>query len=92
MFFLILRNLNFFYSYKKRELLPPGTGIVTRRPLILQLLTYHSEYAELLNENENFFDFESVCKKIEDENDRLSGSNKEISSVPINLKIYSPHG
>ena len=32
-----------------------------------------------------------VRKEIEDETDRLTGRNKGISSVPINLRIFSPH-
>ena len=30
-------------------------------------------------------------KEIEDETDRVTGSNKGISDHPINLRIYSPH-
>ena len=33
-----------------------------------------------------------VRKEIEDETDRMTGSNKGISSIPINLRVYSPHG
>jgi hypothetical protein len=31
-------------------------------------------------------------KEIEDETDRVTGSNKGISNLPINLRVYSPHG
>ena len=37
-------------------------------------------------------DFDLVRKEIEAETDRVTGSNKGISSVPINLRVYSPHG
>merc|ERR1712106_205897 len=30
-------------------------------------------------------------KEIEDETDRVTGSNKGISNLPINLRVYSPH-
>lgn len=30
--------------------------------------------------------------EIEAETDRLTGSNKGISPIPINLRVYSPHG
>jgi len=33
-----------------------------------------------------------VRKEIVAETDRLTGKNKGISSVPINLRVYSPHG
>ena len=95
--------------------MPRGSGIVTRRPLILQLLnsklggklifwlflaltTYiqfkkRLEYAEFLHaKNKKFYDFDQVRVEIETETMRLTGSNKNISSVPINLRIYSPHG
>ncbi|CAF1156999.1 unnamed protein product, partial [Brachionus calyciflorus] len=73
--------------------LPRGSGIVTRRPLVLQLL-YHknAEYAEFLHlKGRKFSDFDAVRKEIEDETERLTGHNKGISSIPINLRVYSPH-
>lgn len=37
-------------------------------------------------------DFDEVRKEIEAETDRVTGSNKGISNVPINLRVYSPNG
>ena len=52
-----------------------------------------SEYAEFLHcKGKKFTDFNAVRKEIEDETDRITGSNKGISAVPINLRVYSPHG
>ena len=31
-------------------------------------------------------------KEIEDDTDRVTGKNKGISNIPINLRVYSPHG
>lgn len=31
-------------------------------------------------------------QEIEAETDRVTGTNKGISPVPINLRVYSPHG
>ena len=31
-------------------------------------------------------------KEIEDETDRVTGKTKNVSSIPINLRVYSPHG
>lgn len=31
-------------------------------------------------------------KEIEAETDRVTGSNKGISNIPINLRVYSPNG
>ena len=36
-----------------------------------------------------FTDFTKVREEIENETDRLTGTNKGISPVPINLTIYS---
>jgi len=33
-----------------------------------------------------------VRKEIEDETDRVTGANKGISQIPINLRVFSPHG
>jgi dynamin 1-like protein len=38
-----------------------------------------------------FIDFDEIRQEIENETDRLTGSNKGISSKSINLKIFSPH-
>ena len=80
-------------NFVGRDFLPRGSGIVTRRPLILQLLySKNAEYAEFLHaKGRKFVDFEQVRKEIEDETDRLTGSNKGISNIPINLRVYSPH-
>jgi dynamin 1-like protein len=106
-----------------RDFLPRGTGIVTRRPLILQLIhrepttndTNNKSIDEnhLTNGNNNdyndenvpkdsnewgiflhvknkiFTDFDAIRQEIEDETDRLTGTNKGISHDPIVLKIFS---
>ncbi|KAK8960584.1 Dynamin-related protein 1E [Platanthera guangdongensis] len=78
-----------------RDFLPRGSGIVTRRPLVLQLQQIEEgkvEYAEFLHlQNKKFTDFSLVRKEIQDETDRLTGKSKQISHVPIHLSIYSPH-
>ncbi|CAG9823695.1 unnamed protein product, partial [Phaedon cochleariae] len=79
-------------NFVGRDFLPRGTGIVTRRPLILQLNNSKFEYAEFLhNKGQKYTDFEEVRKEIEAETDRVTGSNKGISTIPINLRIYSPN-
>ena len=37
-------------------------------------------------------DFDAVRREIEQETDKVTGSNKGISNLPINLRVYSPHG
>jgi vacuolar protein sorting-associated protein 1 len=99
-----------------RDFLPRGTGIVTRRPLVLQLInkrpgfgevngkvngvtngdqvneTNEDEWGEFLHHpGKKFHDFNDIRKEIERETDLKTGKNAGISSVPINLRIYSPH-
>ncbi|XP_051245372.1 dynamin-3 isoform X2 [Dicentrarchus labrax] len=79
-------------NFVGRDFLPRGSGIVTRRPLILQLVNNKAEYAEFLHcKGKKFVDFDEVRSEIEAETDRITGSNKGISPVPINLRVYSPH-
>ncbi|XP_026208222.1 dynamin-2a isoform X3 [Anabas testudineus] len=79
-------------NFVGRDFLPRGSGIVTRRPLILQLVNNKAEYAEFLHcKGKKFVDFDEVRAEIEAETDRITGSNKGISPIPINLRIYSPH-
>uniref|UniRef100_A0A8C7VIA3 Dynamin-2 n=1 Tax=Oncorhynchus mykiss TaxID=8022 RepID=A0A8C7VIA3_ONCMY len=140
-------------NFVGRDFLPRGSGIVTRRPLILQLcfnkageseFSYNHglicphcychgpasstqqhclypdkdfllsvslsiclarcvsvslslyvvsvEYAEFLHcKGRKFVDFEEVRAEIEAETDRITGSNKGISPIPINLRVYSPN-
>ncbi|GAB2232360.1 hypothetical protein Droror1_Dr00011392 [Drosera rotundifolia] len=78
-----------------RDFLPRGSGIVTRRPLVLQLHKTEGgaqEYAEFLHlPKRRFTDFAAVRKEIQDETDRVTGKTKMISPVPIHLSIYSPN-
>ncbi|XP_061617492.1 dynamin-1-like protein isoform X1 [Phyllopteryx taeniolatus] len=89
-----------------RDLLPRGTGIVTRRPLILQLVHVDpgdvrknddigregEEWGKFLHtKNKLYTDFDEIRQEIEAETERVSGNNKGISDEPIHLKIFSPH-
>ncbi|XP_066530526.1 dynamin-3 isoform X4 [Hoplias malabaricus] len=79
-------------NFVGRDFLPRGSGIVTRRPLILQLVNNKAEYAEFLHcKTKKFVDFDEVRLEIEAETDRITGSNKGISPIPINLRVYSPN-
>ncbi|XP_060916915.1 dynamin-1a isoform X1 [Labrus bergylta] len=79
-------------NFVGKDFLPRGSGIVTRRPLVLQLMTSPTEHAEFLHcKGKKFTDFDEVRQEIEAETDRITGANKGISAVPINLRVYSPH-
>ncbi len=52
-----------------------------------------AEWAEFLHcKGKKFTDFDEVRQEIEAETDRLTGANRGISPVPINLRVNSPHG
>ncbi|CAG0894373.1 unnamed protein product [Darwinula stevensoni] len=79
-------------NFVGRDFLPRGSGIVTRRPLILQLMNSNVEYGEFLHcKGKKFMDFDEIRKEIEADTDRITGTNKGISPIPINLRVYSPH-
>ena len=81
------------FAHFFRDFLPRGSGIVTRRPLILQLINGPQEFGEFLHaKGRKFMSFTEIRKEIEDETDRVTGSNKGISNLPINLRVHSPHG
>uniref|UniRef100_A0A803SVT7 dynamin GTPase n=1 Tax=Anolis carolinensis TaxID=28377 RepID=A0A803SVT7_ANOCA len=79
-------------NFVGRDFLPRGSGIVTRRPLVLQLVNANTEYGEFLHcKGKKFTEFDEIRQEIEAETDRVTGSNKGISAVPINLRVYSPN-
>uniref|UniRef100_A0A914PGL0 Uncharacterized protein n=1 Tax=Panagrolaimus davidi TaxID=227884 RepID=A0A914PGL0_9BILA len=85
-----------------RDFLPRGTGICTRRPLLIQLIctpldhpmrkedkkTKNVDWATFDHlTNTKFFDFKDVRKEIEKATDELP--NKKVSDEEIHLKIYA---
>lgn len=68
----------------------PWCWNVTQSMLSISLCV---EYAEFLHcKGRKFVDFDEVRQEIEAETDRITGSNKGISPIPINLRVYSPNG
>eukprot|EP01137_Pigoraptor_chileana_P026404 Opistho-2@7604 len=80
-------------NFVGRDFLPRGAGIVTRRPLVLQLVFMKGpEYGEFLHcKGKKFTDFDEIRREIEAETDRVTGSNKNISPIPISLRVFSPN-
>ncbi|UTX44254.1 dynamin [Encephalitozoon hellem] len=74
-----------------RDILPRGTGIVTRRPLILQLIHSKTEDYAVFNhlQEKRYTDFEEVKKEIVRETNRVLKSKNDVSPQPIILKYYS---
>ena len=81
-----------------KDFLPRGSGIVTRRPLVLQLVQLFpkegapkEEWGEFLHKpGKKFTDFQEIKREIEAETDSVAGKNKNISPIPITLKVFSP--
>lgn len=78
-----------------RDFLPRGTGIVTRRPLILQLVRTAEgspEWGEFVHAKGQRFDsFDAMRQEIEDETHRLlQRCRKPVSPDPIQLTVHSP--
>ena len=79
-----------------RDFLPRGTGIVTRRPLILQLMQTPvgstEEWGEFSHKaGTKYTRFEDIRAEISAETDRVAGRNLGVVDKPILLKVYSPH-
>ncbi|KAG6379210.1 Dynamin central region-domain-containing protein [Boletus reticuloceps] len=85
-----------------RDFLPRGTGIVTRRPLVLQLNhrpatppqpnANEAEWGEFLHlPGEKFYDFNKIRAEIIRDTEAKTGRNAGISPQPINLRIFSPN-
>ncbi|KAG1449100.1 hypothetical protein G6F56_008749 [Rhizopus delemar] len=84
-----------------RDFLPRGTGIVTRRPLVLQLINRpvkstenadQQEWGEFLHlPGQKFFDFDKIRQEIVKDTELKTGKNLGISPQPINLRIFSPN-
>lgn len=76
-------------SFVGYDLLPRGSGIVTRRPLILQLVHAQDgekQYGEFAHKKgEEFRDLAKIRQEIADETNRTTGSGRNVSPLPISL-------
>jgi dynamin 1-like protein len=83
-------------SFVGRDFLPRGSGIVTRRPLVLQLHRLANpkapEYGIFLHQpDRQFNDFQAIQEEIVAETERATGATRNISPEPIVLKLWSPN-
>ena len=82
-----------------RDFLPRGSGIVTRRPLVLQLVHISEEAAAGCwgwgkfkhTGDKRFDDFSEIRDEVRNETNKIAGNNKGISNEPIRLRVFSPH-
>ena len=75
-----------------RSFLPRGSGIITRRPLVLMMLQTpgEEEYAEFSHRpGERFTTDAAIRAEIEADTERECGANKGLHSKPINLRFHS---
>lgn len=81
-----------------KDFLPRGTGIVTRRPLVLQLVHELDENAQEWGEfvhakGRQYTNFDDIRQEIDDETDRFLANKtaKAVSPEPIYLTVHSPN-
>ena len=76
-----------------KDFLPRGSGIVTRRPLILQLIyddSVRDDYGVFLHKpGRQYYDFDEIRDEIEADTIRETGTGICVSERPIILKVYS---
>lgn len=82
-------------AFVGRDFLPRGSGIVTRRPLVLQLNHLDDpkakEYGIFLHDQmRTYTNFDDIQAEIVRETERVAPSGN-ISPVPIGLKLWSPN-
>eukprot|EP01026_Neomeris_dumetosa_P027083 TRINITY_DN2203_c0_g1_i2.p1 TRINITY_DN2203_c0_g1~~TRINITY_DN2203_c0_g1_i2.p1 ORF type:complete len:668 (-),score=95.10 TRINITY_DN2203_c0_g1_i2:209-2095(-) len=79
-----------------RDFLPRGSGIVTKRPLLLRLVKLENgsdrEYGVFQHDQDKkYYDFQDIMDEITAETERhLERVRQTVSKDPINLTVYSP--
>ncbi len=80
-------------SFVGKDFLPRGSGIVTRCPLVLQLVhgaPGSEEFAVFGHRPDKFTDFKAVCAEITRRTNELAGT-AVVCETPIMLKVQSPN-
>jgi dynamin 1-like protein len=77
-----------------KEFLPRGKGIVTRRPLEIQLIQLSEEQDDEWfqldwRRGEKLCESDEVMRAIEAETEKAAGKNKGVTSVPLRLSFHS---
>lgn len=74
-----------------RDFLPRGYGMITRRPLILQLIYCNTDqdYCIFGHNNKKYTDFEQIKLEIINETSKILKNKNDVSQNPIILKLYS---
>lgn len=71
------------------EILPRGTGMVTRRPLMIQIVSTEGDtYCTFGHSLNRTYKIEEVKEEIERETERILERKNDISAIPIVLRIH----
>lgn len=75
-----------------KSFLPRGTGIVTRCPLVLQIVNSPDKEYAIFNHSPNrrFTDNKEIREEIQAQTNKLAGESKGICNKSISLKMFSP--
>jgi len=80
-------------SLVRKDFLPRGSGIVTRRPLVLRLCHLQEErepWGQFYHLPEKYFsNFDEIRQEIENATNQVAPKDKDISSEPLYLQIFS---
>ena len=71
------------------EILPKGMGVITRRPIEIQLINSKNEWVEFKNDPGQRFSFVEACKHITFLIEKTC-IFKAILNIPIRISIFSP--
>jgi replication fork clamp-binding protein CrfC len=76
-----------------RDFLPRGGSMVTKRPLVLQLITSQGQEYGVFGHKpqQRFTNYADIRNEIENDTKAVVRDNMGVSNLPINLTIYSPH-
>ncbi|CAF3577535.1 unnamed protein product [Rotaria sp. Silwood1] len=76
-----------------RDFLPRGGSMVTKRPLVLQLVTSQGQEYGVFGHKpqQRFTNYADIRQEIENDTKAVVRNDMGVSNMPINLTIYSPH-
>lgn len=80
-------------SLVRKDFLPRGSGIVTRRPLVLRLCHLQEErepWGQFYHiQDKYFFNFDEIRQEIENATNQVAPKDKDISAEPLYLQVFS---
>ncbi|CAF0795990.1 unnamed protein product [Rotaria sordida] len=76
-----------------RDFLPRGGSMVTKRPLVLQLISSQGQEYGVFGHKpqQRFVNYAEIRAEIENDTKTIVRDDMGVSNLPINLTIFSPH-